>query len=91
MADYHRFSGNEPAGTIVIRVVSSCDGPRAFIRAVSAPLDPAEDSIEQSEQMPVDEALALARNKAANIEGGTQVVIELAPDARWDADWGRLV
>lgn len=90
MSDYRSFSGNEPSGTIVIRVVPSNDGPRAFIRSVEDAQDIAAESIEQSEQMKVEEALALARNKAANIAGGAEVVIELAPGANWDARWGHL-
>lgn len=91
MPDYRAYSGDEPAGTIVVRVVASPNGPRAFIRAVDAPFDEAEESIEQSEEVPVEEALALARNKQDNIDGGAEIVIELGPDAAWDGRWGRLV
>jgi len=40
--------------------------------------------------MAVEEALALARNKAKNIDGGADIVVELGPDAQWDDRWGRL-
>lgn len=90
MSRYRSFTGNEPEGTIVVRVVEGEAGPRAYIKAVAAPDDIAEDSIEQSEELPVDEALALARNKAANIEGGAEIVIDLGPKALWHSDWGVL-
>lgn len=90
MSDFRSFTGDEPMGTIVVRLVSSEDGPRAFIRQVSDPTDAAEESIEQSEELPVEEALALARNKAANIEGGAEIVIDFGPDTAWDERWGRL-
>lgn len=90
MSEFRAFTGNEPAGTIIVRLVSAETGPRAFIRRVSDPSDMGEDSIEQSEELPVEEALALARNKAANIEGGAEIVIDLGPQAEWDERWGRL-
>lgn len=90
MPDFRVFTGNEPAGTIVVRLVATPDGPRAFIRAVAAPSDVAEEAIEQSEQVAVQEALALARNKQSNIDGGAQIVVELGPDTAWDTRWGSL-
>lgn len=90
MTRFRSFKGNEPAGTIVVRLVDDGSEPRAFIRQVLDPSDPAEDSIEQSEELPVQEALALARNKAANIEGGAEIVIDLGPDTAWDERWGLL-
>lgn len=90
MADYRFFTGNEPHGTIIVRVVASEEGPRAFIREVRDPTDSAEDSIEQSEEMPVEEALALARNKSANIEAAADIVVELSPEVEWDSGWGRI-
>lgn len=91
MHDYGRFGGAEPSGTIVVRLVSSPNGTRAFIRQVSDPNDIAEASVEQSEEMPVEEALILANNKAANIDGGAAVVVELGSDTIWDRKWGRLM
>lgn len=91
MQDYRSFEGTEPSGTIVIRLVASDNGTRAFIRQVSDPDDIAETAIEQSEELPVEEALALAHNKAANIDGGADVVIEIGPDTVWDEKWGRLI
>lgn len=90
MSQFRSFTGREPAGTIVVRLVPGEDGPRAFIRQVDDPADSAEESIEQSEELPVEEALALARNKAANVEGGAEIVIDLGPEAAWDERWGRL-
>lgn len=90
MADFRPYSGSEPAGTIIVKLVAHGEGPRAFIRSVIDPSDPAEDAIEQSEEMAVEEALALARNKAKNIDGGADIVVELGPDAQWDDRWGRL-
>ncbi|SDG91584.1 hypothetical protein [Pelagibacterium luteolum] len=90
MSQFRAFTGSETQGTIVVRVLDSPEGPRAFIRQVSDPADVAEDTIEQSEEMPVEEALALARNKAANMDGGAEIVIDLGPDAKWDDHWGRL-
>lgn len=90
MSQFRAYTGAEPSGTIVVRLVDGGEAPRAFIRQVSDPNDPAEDSIEQSEELPVEEALALARNKAANIEGGAEIVIDLGPEASWDERWGRL-
>ena len=90
MNAYKAYTGNEPAGTIIVRVVGSEQGPRAFIRAVEVPSDIADQSVEQSEVMGVQEALALATNKSANIEGGSRVVVEIAPDAEWDQRWGHL-
>lgn len=90
MSEFRAFTGAEPHGTIVVRLVESDSGPRAFISQVSDPTDGAEDSIEQSEEMPVEEALALARNKAANIDGGAEIVVDLGPEAQWDERWGRL-
>ncbi|GGA40865.1 hypothetical protein [Pelagibacterium lentulum] len=90
MPQYRSFTGKEPRGTIIVRVVASAKGPRAFIREVRDPADIAEDAIEQSEEMPVEEALALARNKSSNMKGPTDVVIELAPDTEWNESWGNL-
>lgn len=90
MSHFRTFTGDEPAGTVIVRLVSGEDGARAFIRQVSDPSDAAQESIEQSEQLAVEEALALAHNKAANIEGGAEIVIDLGPEAEWDERWGRL-
>lgn len=91
MQDYRAFSGSAASGTIVVKLVQSANGPRAFIRQVSDPSDDAEETIEQSEEMPVEEALALANNKAANIKGGADVVIDIGSDANWNEKWGRLI
>lgn len=90
MPQYRAFAGDEPHGTIVVRLIKDGGMTRAFIRQVIDPGDIAEDSVEQSEELPVEEALALARNKAANIEGGADIVVDLAPETQWDEKWGRL-
>ncbi|RUT34988.1 hypothetical protein EMQ25_03270 [Arsenicitalea aurantiaca] len=90
MADFIHLTGAASPGAIVVTVTASHDGPRAFIRKVEDPTDTAEESIMPSEQVPVEEALALARNKAAGMEGGAVVFVELAGDAEWDPRWGVL-
>lgn len=90
MRSYRLGADEGDPGTIVVRVVASEAGPRAFIRSVRDPSDPAPESVEQSEELPVEEALALAENKRAALPGDARVIIELGPDAAWDPSWGEL-
>ena len=81
MSHFRTFTGDEPAGTIIVRLVSGEDGPRAFIRQVSDPSDEAEESIEQSEQRrrPAPRSSSISGLR----QSGTSAGAVLPDQSRW--------
>jgi hypothetical protein len=87
MIDAQRYSGNAPAGSIVVRIARSGDQTVGFVRNIKEPGD--DDSSYPTEQMPIAQVWRLVKNKLTDMPGA-QVLVELEAGVDWDPAWGTL-
>lgn len=87
MPTFHSYQYPALPDTFVVRLMLSGDKTVGFVRQVGAEDDP--EATYPSEQVPAEEALALAHSRSEALPG-SRVYVELGEGVEWDPAWGEL-